>query len=142
MIQLNFNLTLTCTLLAYFPLIFAINSQIAHMSLTCDQNDIPADKNTINKVSKCKPCHKYNQEPGDFAWHKFYIKILYNVYIPLWIDDLIDNSNMAMLAIESGSSHFRIITTHLLFNQLRISIYFTPKMQQLLTNQISHILLP
>ena len=87
MVQLNFNLILTCTILTYmfsidFCMLLVCNS-------THDQHDMPMHENNMGKFSKCEPCHKHKQQPQDVARHKPYLKALYNTYTLLLMDWMI-----------------------------------------------------
>ena len=87
-------LTLTCIILACFPLIVAwklLMCQMAHQ----------AHKNSTRIFSKYELHHKHKQEPQDTAHHKPYLKVLYNNYAYLLMDNSVDNSNMVMLSMES-----------------------------------------
>ena len=57
-------------------------------------------KNNASKFSKYKTSHKHKQEPRDVAQHKPYLKVLYNMYVLLVMDNFMDSSNMAMLSME------------------------------------------
>ena len=77
---------------------------------TCNQNDMPMHENSAsNLVNLCEPCHEHKQEPRAVAQHKPYLKVLYNVYIILLMDNSMDNANMATLSMEPRK---QIITLH------------------------------
>ena len=86
MVQLNFDLTLTYTILACFPLILHVTRELLACYFTCDLNDMPMHENNMSKLSKCEPHHKHKQEPKDTAQHKPYLKVLYNIYVLLLMD--------------------------------------------------------
>ena len=65
-----------------------------------DRNDMALHKNNAIKFSKYKTSHKHKQEPWDVAQHKPYLKVLYNMYVLLVMDNLMDSSNMATLSME------------------------------------------
>ena len=69
MIQLNFNLTLACTILPYCLLIFAGYSWVAHMSFYMESKLHSKCIRTLSKFSICELCHKHEEEPQNFAQH-------------------------------------------------------------------------
>ena len=60
-------------------------------------------------LSKSEPCHKHKQDPSDIAWHRPYLKVLYNAYALLLRDNFMDISNMATRFMEPRK---RIITLY------------------------------
>ena len=58
-------------------------------------------KNNMRIFSKWELHHKHKQQPQDTATHKPYLKVLYNNYAYLLMDNSVDNSNMVMLSMES-----------------------------------------
>ena len=95
----------TCT----FSIDFVGNSQIVHVSFYMWSHNIPMHENNAIKFSKCEPNHEFKQEPWDIARHKSYLKVLYNTYTFLLLDNLMDNFNMAILSMEPRKW---IITLH------------------------------
>ena len=72
-------------------------------------NEMLMHEKIMNKFSKSEPRHKHKQDPQNAARHKPYLKVLYNVYVVLLMDNLVDNSNVAMLFMETIKE---IITLH------------------------------
>ena len=75
----------------------------------------------MSKFSKSEPRHKHKQDPQNAARHKFYLKVLYNVYVVLLMDNLVDNSNVAMLIMETIKE---IITLHNMYSLTSYSISY------------------
>ena len=73
--------------------------------------------NNTSKFIKYEPHHEHKQKPLDIAWHKPYLKVLYNTCMLLLMDNLMDNSNMAMLNMEPRK---QIITLH---NNFTVSFF-------------------
>ena len=96
MVQLNFNMTLACTMLSCFPLILSCNLLMCRF--THDQNDTPMHENNMSKFSKYEPHHKH-KEPQDITKHEPCLKVMYNMYTFPLIDNLMDNYNMATLSM-------------------------------------------
>ena len=68
MVQLNFNLTLVCTVLRSFALTFKGNLQAAcsYVILVYSQvheNNTAPLKLVVSKFSKCKSCHEHKHKP-------------------------------------------------------------------------------
>ena len=107
-----------CTILACFPLIVAcklLTCQIAHQT----------HKNNTRIFSKCELHHKHKQEPQDIAHHKPYLKVLYNKYAYLLMDNSMDNSNMAMLSMEPRKMIIILHNNNCLTSCLIIYKHFT-----------------
>ena len=109
MVQLNFNLTLVCTILTCFTMILCVTCELFACHFRRDRNNTPMHENNMGKFSKCEPHHKHKQEPQDVAQHKPYLKVLYNMYALLLMDNSMDNSNIMILSMEPRKW---IITLH------------------------------
>ena len=66
-------------------------------------------KNNASKLSECEPHHGCKLVSWNIVWNEPYLKALYNVCMFLLMDNLMENSNMAMLIMEPSK---QIITLH------------------------------
>ena len=69
MVKLNFNLTLACSILVYFSLIFTEKSQASHVSFYFTHKCMRVIKLLLNLfMSNCNKCESHHEHAHKLSW--------------------------------------------------------------------------